>query len=230
MSRTAHSYSLADSALLATLAFAPAVNAEGVAIDDECPSSPAKVLAELPADKADACAGAADAINFFEKLGLKVSEAPSITVSAQIPAEAGPTAAGCFIEDRRRIYIVPYEKFRKLKTWFGVRIDRRMYRSLAAHEAAHALAACNFSIPRPTIQAKEYVAYVAMFATMDPALRATALKARPGTGFTGDERITPLLYMFDPMRFGAESYRHFLRPEVGPSFLRSVLEGRALLE
>ena len=34
--------------------------------------------------------------------------------------EAGPTAAGCFIEARKRIYLVPFRTFLKHKTWFGI--------------------------------------------------------------------------------------------------------------
>ena len=153
-----------------------------------------------------------------------------IEVTPRLPDEAGPTAAGCFIEQRRRIYMLPYARFREQKTWFGVPIDRRMYRSLAAHEATHALAACLFTVPNPTIQAKEYIAYVAMFSTMDEALRARALRATPGTGFESEARITPLLYMFDPMRFGAEAYRHYLKPEAGPAFVKAILAGRALVD
>jgi hypothetical protein len=34
----------------------------------------------------------------------------------------------------------------------------------------------------------------------------------------------------DPMRFGVASYRHYLRPENGAAFLRSVLAGEVLAE
>lgn len=216
--------------VLVTLAFASQASVADNNADSRCPGSAATVVAESAVDKRDACAGAADAIRFFEKLGLQTSEPPSILVTPKIPPEAGPTAVGCFIEQRKLIYMLPYAQFRKMDTWFGVPIDRRMYRSLATHESAHALAACNFSVPRPTIQAKEYIAYVAMFSMMDPALRTRALRATPGSGFANEDRITPLLYMFDPMRFGAESYRHFVKPNVGPAFVQAVLQGKALLD
>jgi hypothetical protein len=103
-----------------------------------------------------------------------------------------------------------------------------MYRSLAAHEVAHALAACNFAVREPTIQAKEYVAYVAMFATMDPVVRARVLRAIPGQGFQSESRINEIAYLFDPMRFGAECYRHYLGAGNGVKFLRAVLTGKAL--
>lgn len=221
---------LCAGAVNAAPALAPAPASAPAVAESPCPDSPARVAAAVAADRLDACAGAADAIAFFAGLGLAPTEPPSIEVTAAVPREAGPTAAGCFIEQRRRIYMLPYREFLKRRTWFGVRIDRRMYRSLAAHEAAHALAACHFAIPRPTIQAKEYIAYVAMFDAMDAGLRAAALRATPGSGFASEERITPLLYMFDPMRFGAEAYRHFLQPEVGLPFVKKVLAGEVLLD
>lgn len=216
--------------VLAALLFPALASSAGLDSGNVCPNSSARVVAELASDRHDACAGVADAIAFFARLGLEATEALSIEITTQLPKEAGPTGAGCFIEQRKRIYMLPFAKFRKQKTWFGVRIDRRMYRSLATHEAAHALTACHFSVPRPTIQAKEYIAYVAMFSTMETGLRSKALRATPGTGFTGEERITPLLHMFDPMRFGAESYRHFIKPDVGLPFIKSVLEGKALVD
>lgn len=126
--------------------------------------------------------------------------------------------------------MLPYTEFRKQKTWFSVPIDRDLYRSFAAHETAHAVVASCFAIPRPTIQAKEYVAYVAMFATMSASLRARVLRAFPGNGFASEDQITAIFYMFDPMRFGAESYRHYMKSENGATFLQSVLAGKVLAE
>lgn len=195
-----------------------------------CPDSIARVSAESAVDRRDACAGAADAIRFFAQLGLPPIEAPSIVVTASLPVQAGPSAAGAFLEQHQRSYILSYARFKAMGTWLGVRIDRRMYRSLAAHETAHALADHHFTIPWPTIQAKEYVAYVAMFCAMEPHLRVKALRATPGTGFANEAQITELLYLFDPMRFGAEAYRHFIKSEVGPPFVKAILEGKALLD
>jgi hypothetical protein len=62
--------------------------------------------------------------------------------------------------------------------------------------------ACAFAIANPTIQAKEYLAYVAMLSTMPAALRARVLKAYQDAAFADDDRITGLYDMFDPMAFG----------------------------
>lgn len=176
------------------------------------------------------CAGVDAAIGFFARFDIRPTEPLSIEVAAKIPAEAGPTASGCFIEAKRRIYVVPYDQFRRNATWFGVKIDREMYRALAAHESAHAIAACNFAIPNPTIQAKEYLAYVAMLSTMPAPLRDKAIRGARAVGFQAFERFTPLLYMFDPMRFGAEAYQHFKRLDDPGQAVRSILAGDELLD
>lgn len=125
---------------------------------------------------------------------------------------------------------MPYAVFRRNKTWFGVAISREMYMALAAHEAAHAVAACNFRVPRPTIQAKEYIAYAAMFSSMSPELRQQALRSARSQGFDSLDRFTPLLYMFDPMRFGAEAYRHFSASSNRAELLQEILAGTALAD
>src|SRR5512139_795056 len=209
---------------------ASASDAQAATADRVCPASGVRVIAADTRDFRDACNGAQAAIAFFGAYRLHATEPLVLDVTPVMPAEAGSTAVGCYLEQQKRVFMLPYAEFSKQKTWFDLPIDRHLYRSLAAHEVAHAVAARNFTIPRPTIQAKEYVAYVATFATMDIPLRERVLRALPGDGFASEDKITAIFYMFEPMRFGAESYRHYMRPENGPAFLQSVLAGRALKE
>jgi hypothetical protein len=195
-----------------------------------CPDGAAVVSGAGAQDFADICQGVASALSFFSTHGVPAPEPLTIEVTQRLPAEAGDTAAGCYLESQRTVYVVPYASFLTNKTWFGVKIDRAMYRALASHEAAHAVAACRFLIPHPTIQAKEYLAYVAMFSTMPPALRARALKGVPAETFSSFDRFTPMLYMFDPMRFGVSAYRHFSAEPNPTPVIRSVLSGQALTD
>lgn len=217
--------------LMLASAAVPASAAErgaGTAAESTCPQAPALVAGATATDLADVCRGVQSALAFFASHGIQATESLSIEVTDKLPPEAGPSAAGCYIAQKRRVYVVPYDAFRKNKTWFGVAIDRSLYRALAAHEAAHAVAGCSFRIPNPTIQAQEYLAYAAMFSTMAPALRDKALRATRTQGFDDIERFTPMLYMFDPMRFGAEAWRHFSKAPDQAAVLRAVLEGRQL--
>ncbi len=193
-----------------------------------CQGGGAIVLGASPADLSDVCAGVLSALGFLAGHGVKPTEPVVIEVTTSIPQEAGPTAAGCYIEQRRRVYLVPYSAFRKSRTWFGVAINRELFRALAAHEAAHAVGSCNFKIPNPTIQAKEYLAYVTMFSVMPTDLRREALRRVKTEGFASLDRFTPLLYSFDPMRFGAEAYRHFSAATDQTAIVQSLLAGSVL--
>jgi len=183
-----------------------------------------------PRDASDACEGARSALAFLTSLGLPAGDPFSIQGVNAMPSQVDRSAAGCFIERQRRVLVLPYERFRRFRTWFGLPIDRRLYRSLVTHEAAHALAACHFARPDPPLHAKEYIAYVITFATMDESLRAKALARIPGDGFDSEDRITLLLALFDPMRFGAQAYRHYRMPGQGAEFLRAILAGRVLVD
>ena len=55
-----------------------------------------------------------------------------------------------------------------------------------------------------------------------------SLRAMQTEGFSSLDRFTPLLFMFDPMRFGAESYRHFIASPDPTGLIQDILSGQAL--
>jgi hypothetical protein len=69
-----------------------------------------------------------------------------------------------------------------------------------------------------------------MLATLDPATRKAALAALPGSGFAHDAEINDYQYAFDPMRFGVEACRQWLRQPDGAGFLRSLIRGSIVPE
>jgi hypothetical protein len=38
------------------------------------------------------------------------------------------------------------------------------------------------------------------------------------------------IYLMDPMRFGVQAYRHFLKPGNGRDYLHAILDGKVMLE
>lgn len=173
---------------------------------------------------------AGQALAFMSARGLDKVSAFTIEATSRLPDVVGRSAAGCYLQSHDRAYVLTYAQFRRRQTWFGVPVSRALYRSLVTHESAHAIAACNFNVAAPSIQAREYIAYVAMFSTMPAGLRTRALAALPGSGFDELDHVNSIVYLFDPMRFGAESYRHFVAQPDGAAVLRDVLDGRALAE
>jgi hypothetical protein len=182
------------------------------------------------ADALIACEGSRDAIVFLASQGLDVPGDIEIELLIRLPPAVGASAVGCYLESERRVLILVYSQFTKFKTWFGIPIDRSLYRSLVSHEVAHVVADFNFRIPNPSIQAKEYISYVTQFSTMEPLMRDRVLWQFPSEGFEGDWQMSTTIYLFDCMGFGVRAYRHFLKLANGRDYLQAILNGEALIE
>lgn len=178
-----------------------------------------------------ACDGARDAVAFLESNGLHVHSEILIEIVPSLPdVVEGNSAAGCYLESERRVLILAYSEFKKYKSWFRIPIGRSLYRSVVAHEVAHFVVDSNFTVAEPSIQAKEYLAYVTQFSTMEPVLRGRVLSHFPGKAFQGDWQMSTTIYMFDCMSFGVRAYRHFLNLTEGDEYLHAILNGEALTE
>ena len=196
--------------------------------ETRCADGQVLVRSEDGSNASIVCGAARDAVAFLESQGLRAPAEVSIEVARKLPVVAGPSAAGCYLKRENRVIVLGYAEFKDFGSWFGLPIDRDLYRSLIVHEVAHAVGACNFGVEFPPIEATEYVAYVTMFATMDPSLRAHALAQFPGEGYDKEAEINSTIYMLDPMRFGTQAYRHYLKPGNGREFLRAVVAGRVV--
>jgi len=177
-----------------------------------------------------ACEGARDAIEFLASQDLDVTINISIEIVTNLPPVVSRSAAGCYLESERRVLILAYSEFRRFKTWFGISINRLLYRSLISHEVAHLVADYNFKISKPSIQAKEYIAYATQLSTMEPALRKRVMSNFKYEAFEGDWQLSETIYMFDCMGFGVRVYQHFLNQANGRDYLQSILDGKALVE
>ncbi len=221
---------LAAAALGLTGLAPPAAHAADPRSTARCPGVPVRVETGQPETVAAACAGAADALQFLHWLPRDPDETLRIELVDAMPAGLRPDAVGCYATQSRRLMVLEQRLFLQRGSWFGVPVSPRLWRAVVAHEVAHALVGCHLRGRALAGAAHEYVAYVAMFATLDEATRSAALAAMPGTGFTHDAEINDFRYAFDPMLFGVESYRHWLRQPDGVAFLRSVIRGSIVPE
>lgn len=195
-----------------------------------CSSTNVVIHTSQPADIPLACEGARRTIVFLAEQGLDVSGPVTVQMVNKLPPVVDDSAVGCYLPSANRVEALVYSEFIKREGWFGLPASHDLYLGLVSHEVAHAVTACNFKLLKPSIPAYEYVAYVTMLSTMDPALRERVLANFPGTGFDNDRQMNSTIYQFAPMRFGAEAYRHFLRPGNGREYLHRVLAGKALVE
>lgn len=176
------------------------------------------------------CAGAEDAFSFLEPLGLQLPHQVQIDLAPAMPAGLGEDVAACTSTASRRITLLQYPAFMRHEVWMGVPPQRALYRSIVTHEVVHAIVRCHVGDRKLAVAASEYIAYVAMFATMDPALRDRVLAAHPGTGFDHVSQATLLAYAFDPTGFGAEAWRHWVRAPDRVALLHRVVAGQAITE
>jgi len=216
---------LAAALLVAVAASNALAQASAGRHEQRCEGIAVVVETSHPDTVATACEGARDALGFLHTLPRPEGETLRVELLAALPAGLRPDAVGCYAIRSRRLMVLEQPLFLKRGTWFGVPVSPRLWRAVVAHEVAHALVGCHLQgRPLPSA-AHEYVAYVTLFATLDAPTRDAALAAMPGRGFDHLAEINDVGYAFDPMRFGVESYRHWLRQPDRLGFLREVLSG-----
>lgn len=175
-----------------------------------------------------ACDGARATLAFLAPLRSVEPAAITVALAPALPKGAAREAVGCFERSSQRVVVLQYRVFARRGSWFGVPVDATIYQALFSHEIAHAVAAGQAGERRISRVAQEYVAYVTMFATMDPTMRAAYLERHPGTGFDNAGQISELILALDPTYFALESYRHWTRQADPQSFMRRVLDGQEL--
>lgn len=196
-----------------------------------CPTEPrVTVIAAQREDADSACDGARRALGFLARLGLDGPADTTIAIVPALPGELAGRALGCYVPATRRILMVSYAAFEAGGGWFGMPPSRELYRAVASHEVGHAVVGCH-AAPRPLpVAAHEYVAYVVLFATMDPPLRAAILARFPGSGFRTSGQISDVAHVVNPNRFGVDAWRHFLRVDDRERWLKRVIAGEVVPE
>jgi hypothetical protein len=186
-----------------------------------CPANPPVVVQSAPIDARDAvtvCEGVDRALQFLARAGLASPPATTVELVQQLPPELGDRALGCYLRNTGKIQLLTYQR------------DRELYRALAAHEMAHAVVGCHSEPRKLPVPAHEYVAYVVMFATMEPVLRGRLLARFSGTGFSSTLQINALNHLANPSQFGVDAWRDYLRRPAKEAWLRDVIAGRVVQE
>lgn len=194
----------------------------------DCEVTDLKIESKNLRDAQDACAAGLDVHAFFRGAGLMKSAPVTLVIVDNMPTEQGGNVMGYFTPENMQIRILSFAAASDHGSWLGYPMDRFIYKSLAAHELAHALGWSNTTGGTLSLRAREYVAYVAMYATMEPNHRSAILAEIQGPGFASDEQISDAYYYFGPLQFGVQAYRHYMQPENGPRFLRAILRGEVL--
>lgn len=215
---------------MAALASAPGLASAQEPTPQRCADSPAVVTgADLPS-LALACQGARAAFDFFAPLALETPPTVPVDLVEHLPPDLRADAVGCYSNQTRRVHVLTLPRFMARGSWFKIPVSTALYQAVVTHEVAHAIVGCHLGGRVLPTAAHEYVAYVVMFATLDPATRDLALAATPGAGLEHEADINDFRYAFDPMRFGVEAYRHWTQQTDRNGFLTDVIRGRVALD
>jgi hypothetical protein len=209
------------------IVFATMIVNRGVEAEYRCDTSNVLIVGDDMRSVSLACDGAKRATAFLGAQGLDVSSEIRIELVNQLANEG---AAGHLLAPGKKALVLSYPDFQNFGDWLRMPINTEIYRALVAHEVAHVVAANNFQIPKPTVQAHEYIAYVTTFATMDAVQRKRVLEKFPGDGFETELQMNTAIYLCDPMRFGAEAYRHFVKKGKDTDYFRLILSGYVMIE
>ncbi|MFO1327402.1 MAG: DUF6639 family protein [Rubrivivax sp.] len=218
---------------LALLAAGP-VAAQGVDADPaetRCQAAPAVVLVDAGAlEQRLVCDGAARALRFLGDAGLRLPELTRVHLVDEMPGEMAGRAVGCYLRDTRRVMLLRWSAFEATGHWLRWPVEPALYRGAAAHEMAHAVVGCHVDDRALPVTAHELVAYVTLFATLDADLRERVLARFGGHGFDTPLQINPIVYVADPLQFGADAWRHYRRQRDGAAWLRDVVAGLVVPE
>ena len=196
-----------------------------------CPGGIDILVRAADADDAQmACDGATRALAFLSAAGIEAPPQTTIDIVRQLPGELAGKAVGCYLRQSRNILLLDYRTFEAGGRWFRVPVSRELYRAVAAHETAHAVIGCHTEPKGLPVAAHEYVAYVVLFATLEPGLRDQMLAQFPGSGFRTTLQISDVNHLVNPSQFGADAWRHYLTRRDREAWLREVIAGGVVPE
>ena len=149
----------------------------------------------------------------------------------QLPRAAAHGALAIYRRNQRRVYVLTYSTLQtRVTQYFGLECDLTLFRSIVAHEIAHAVANQNFSMDAPEWIAQEYIAYVTQLATLPDGVRAAILENYQNPGYESAGAMKPVHLLLGPEIFAVKAFRHFIQLEQPTEFLHQLLAGEVYLE
>lgn len=109
---------------------------------------------------------------------------------------------------------------------FRMSMSLTMWQSFVAHEVAHAVAEANFRVPKPTLEAHEYIAYVVQLATLPKTLRHQLLAEFDNRAFQHERQISRTFLELAPEVFAVKAYRHYVAQPDPQAFFQRLLSKR----
>ena len=173
------------------------------------------------------CDGGSRALAFLSGIGLALPDALQVEVVDRLSPLYGAGQLGSFDANAGRIRVLDYDACRALDhegLLFGQPISPDLYRSIVAHEVAHAVVTFNFRAAGPHLVPQEYLAYTTQLVVMSAALRRRILHDTGVSAFASEHEISAMRYLLDPQGFGIAAYRHFAALPDSHTFVQRLLK------
>ena len=199
-----------------------------------CPTGSIAVTARQAADRAHACQAITEALPFLRHVGLRFPSGVDIHVAGTLrEASSGSQEFARFDGERCEIWVLEYRAARAAAAKLGedglnVAMGRALWRGYVIHELTHAAIHSSCERVCPDRAGHEYIAAVAQLSSLPESVRGEILRGHAGLeGFDRDGEISEIYYALSPSRFMVKAYLHYLRPDKGRAFIRSLLHSSA---
>ncbi|KEA65596.1 hypothetical protein ADIMK_0118 [Marinobacterium lacunae] len=174
----------------------------------------------------DLCQGAASALRFLEGYGVKPTRIIDIDIVDRVSEHYGNKALGSYDLENSRILLMSMQDMTEklaVSTLYGQAFDRIHYRSVVAHEVAHALFHQNSPNARLTNAAQEYLAYVTQLAVLPADRRQQIVEHAGVAGWESGDSISEIYMVMAPEQFAVKSYLHFTGMNDPSAFVKVLL-------
>ncbi|MDJ0739328.1 MAG: hypothetical protein QNJ91_06405 [Gammaproteobacteria bacterium] len=198
------------------------------AADADCPAIAIDDDAGVAADtRRLVCQGAGAALTFLAGHGVQPQR--RIRVALRPTLRSGDThLIGRYDRRSDRIELLTFDAAAELSVTdalFGEAMDAALYRSVVAHEVAHAIVEQNRSPAQRSRVPHEYVAYVVQLSVLPATTRARILARDDAPAYASVDEMSWIYYLLDPGSFGVKAYRHFVGLADPRRFLDELLSG-----
>ena len=173
------------------------------------------------------CEGVAKTEALLGSCGITASEPVDLVVAQSLLDFCGSKAHALFDSRDKTIAIAPLDVCISEgieKGYFDLLGPEIAYRSIAAHEAAHAILDANGIRPKQWV-GNEYVAAVAQYAAIPHQDRDDLIVALMGPRPVAAAEISGVIYGFAPLVFGAKSWLHYSAVPDPCAFLNDLVSG-----
>ena len=177
------------------------------------------------------CVVATQTAGFMKKIGFNTTSLLHIKVSQNLESLHFTPVYGLYNGHDNKIEIIDLASHLSeshSKKPFGLQMNKELHQSFIAHEISHAYTQANAPSSGISLVAHEYIAYVVQFSLLSSTVRNSILANYKVAAFEDENEMSALYLHLNPEYFAVKSWRHYMSPGNGNSFIKAVVRGEKL--